>query len=727
MSLVTTRRNLLAVGASLIALIALALYGSWPLLGCVDSCFIDYFAIHDAQTAHFEMPDTRLNSWILAWVQHALFESPTTLFDTNVFYPASNTLAGSEHLLGVALQTLPFRLFSDGAVMLHQSALILSFALLAINTFFFVRWAAGSTWGALLAGAAAAFMPWRFSELGHLQLLSVQWIPLIWMLAGRVLAYLTLLSTGVIVLTLWIATRPEFRAVLRLAGAVALPTAIVALTSIPYISRFSAFRFAENSTTDFVSMPGLFLSFLKPPLALRADLAGLAPVTYHLPLVVLAFAALALGWWFAAPRSAPDTLRRRTRVLTAALLVACATAMVLMLGRRIELSGTTILLPGHWLAQFVPGYSQMRAEFRWGIVIGLAGPALAGIGIAWLENQLRALPQATARILALGSARAVTLALFALNICWFQLPSRDAWVDAKDVLRAHQALAKLEPGVTVEIPWRIHRISTASNGSRYMIGSSLHWNPILNGYTAYVPPSYHFLQRLAQSLPDPTAIEKLQRLTGLRWIVVHPERLGRVQKQLWAAAEKGGQLQAIKATPTYRIYEIPTSAWNDSWRAALLADAPGPTTMTGLPRTAIAAPESPPPLNVRVRDQMRYEHGSGLPYFATVTIVNPSAESWPGLDIQPEGLVELRYRFFDAADALLSEGTASLDRDIPHGSGVAAQALVRPPAVDGPMTIHFDLVQRVGGELRNLGFPAVEVAVEVSKRPLLHGIRKENK
>jgi hypothetical protein len=369
----------------------------------------------------------------------------------------------------------------------------------------------------------------------------------------------------------------------------------------------------------------------------------------------------------------------------------------------------------------------MRAEFRWGIVIGLAGPALAGIGIAWLEYRLRALSQPMARILALGSARAVTLALFALNICWFQLPSRDAWVDAKDVLQAHQALAELEPGVTVEIPWRIHRISTASNGSRYMIGSSLHWNPILNGYTAYVPPTHHFLQRLAQSLPDPTAIEKLQRLTGLRWIVVHPERLGRVQKQLWAAAEKGGQLQAVKATPTYRIYEIPNSAWNDSWRAALLADAPGPMTMTGLPRTAIAVPESSPPLDVRVRDQMRYEHGSGLPYFATVTIVNPSAESWPGLDIQPEGLVELRYRFFDAADALLREDTASLDRDIPPGSGVAAKALIHPPAVDGPMTVHFDLVQRVDGELRNLGFPAVEVAVEVSKRPLLHGIRNQNK
>ncbi|MBW2402132.1 MAG: hypothetical protein JRG80_23255 [Deltaproteobacteria bacterium] len=629
--------------------------------------------------------------------------------------------------------------------MLHQSALVLSFVLLAINTFFFVRWATESNWGALLAGAAAAFMPWRFSELGHLQLLSVQWIPLIWMFAGRVLidprgrrdalwlslllaiqmlssfylAYLTLLSTGIIVLTLWVTTRPAYQTVLRLAGAVALPTAIVALTGIPYISRFSAFRFSENSTTNFASTPSLFLSFLKPPLALKAELTGLAPVTYHLPLVVLVFALLALGWRFAAPRSTPDVLRRRIRALTFALLAACAAALVLMLGRRIDIGETTLLLPGHWLAQFVPGFSQMRAEFRWGIVIGLAGPALAGFGVAWLDGRVRTLSQAANNDRFLRAARGLTFGLFALNICWFQLPARDAWIDAKDVLHPHQALAELEPGVTVEIPWRIHRISTAANGSRYMIGSSLHWNPILNGYTAYVPPTYHFLQRLAQTFPDRTAIERLQRLTGLRWIVVHPERLGALQKQLWAAAERSGQLQVVKATPSYRIYEVAANPRSGSWREALLTEEPGPTTMTGLPRTAIAAPESPAPLVVRVRNQMRYEHRAGMSYTATVKINNPSDRSWPGLDIHREGLVELRYRFVDATNKTLSLETASLDRDIPSGRSVAAQAIIQPPAVDGPLTVHFDLVQRIAGDFRDLGFPAAIATVEVSKRPLL--------
>ena len=76
-----------------------------------------------------------------------------------------------------------------------------------------------------------------------------------------------------------------------------------------------------------------------------------------------------------------------------------------------------------------------------------------------------------------------------------------------------------------EIPWQIHRISTATNGSRYMLGSSLHWSPILNGYTGYPPPTYHFVQRVAQALPNPDAIEKLQRLMELGYKPVQDSRL----------------------------------------------------------------------------------------------------------------------------------------------------------------------------------------------------------
>jgi hypothetical protein len=587
-------------------------------------------------------------------------------------------------------------------------------------------------------------MPWRFSELGHLQLLSIQWLPLVWLFAARLLterqpgrdavwlalvlgvqmlssfylAYLTLFSTGLIAASILVAYRPPRSAIYRLAGAVAIPSAVVALTGVPYVARFSAYRFTEASAMDFVASPGAILSVLAPPLSLRADLAGIAPVTYHVPLAVLLCAVLALGWW-AKPLGETGDRVRRTRVVTLGLAIAVAGALVLMLGRKIQLGDTAIRLPGHWLAQFVPGFSQMRAEFRWGIVLGVAFPVLAGSGVAWGEGRLRCIANDSARAWAKVAAGAGAVTLFALNIQWLQLPARGAWEDAEDVLDAHRALATLAPGPVVEIPWRIHRINTATNGSRYMLASSLHWYPLLNGYTAYVPDTHHFLQRLAQSLPDPRAIENLRRLTGLRWILLHPDRLGRQQRRLWSLAERSGDLRIAVARPDFRIYDVAAEATNESWLAALVTGEPRERTMTGLSRAPVALPSRPGSLRVQVRDEMRYEHGFGLPYFAKVSLTNPSDEAWPGLDIQTEGLVQIRYRFVDDHGAIVREDTAPLDVDLPPRRTSVARALIRPPAVAGRFRVRFDVVQRVGGELRDLGFPATESEVDVSERPLL--------
>ena len=43
--------------------------------------------------------DPLLNTWILSWGAHALVTAPLHLFDANIFYPAQNALALSEHLL----------------------------------------------------------------------------------------------------------------------------------------------------------------------------------------------------------------------------------------------------------------------------------------------------------------------------------------------------------------------------------------------------------------------------------------------------------------------------------------------------------------------------------------------------------------------------------------------------------------------------------------------------
>ena len=104
------------------------------LIDCAGSCYVDLGVLHGYPVAHLEFDDTRLNSWILAWAQHALLTPDASLFDANVFYPAPLALAGSEHLLGQALFTLPMRIFTDNAILTYAWALIISYGILGLST-----------------------------------------------------------------------------------------------------------------------------------------------------------------------------------------------------------------------------------------------------------------------------------------------------------------------------------------------------------------------------------------------------------------------------------------------------------------------------------------------------------------------------------------------------------------------------------------------------------------
>ena len=95
--------------------------------------------------------DARLNAWILAWDQHAFATQPSALFDANIYYPARNALAASEHLLAVAALLLPLRALDASPVLLHQAALVGSSLLLALTSAALVRWLTGSSFAAFVA------------------------------------------------------------------------------------------------------------------------------------------------------------------------------------------------------------------------------------------------------------------------------------------------------------------------------------------------------------------------------------------------------------------------------------------------------------------------------------------------------------------------------------------------------------------------------------------------
>jgi hypothetical protein len=80
-------------------------------------------------------------------------------------------------------------------------------------------------------------------------------------------------------------------------------------------------------------------------------------------------------------------------------------------------------------------------------------------------------------------------------------------------------LSHLPPGVVAEFP--VPAVNTVPGpDARYTYMSTFHWNPLINGYSGYHPPSY--LRRLdqLQSFPDSSSLEVLRR-TGVSYVIVH--------------------------------------------------------------------------------------------------------------------------------------------------------------------------------------------------------------
>ncbi len=121
--------------------------------------------------------DPLLNVWILNWDIHKFLTGASNFFDANIFYPDTNTLAYSDHLIAQAVIALPVFLVTREPIFIYNFLFILSFVLSGLGMYCLVFHLTGNRFGAFLSGFIFAFCPFRFGHLGHLQVLTMQWIP----------------------------------------------------------------------------------------------------------------------------------------------------------------------------------------------------------------------------------------------------------------------------------------------------------------------------------------------------------------------------------------------------------------------------------------------------------------------------------------------------------------------------------------------------------------------
>jgi hypothetical protein len=139
--------------------------------------------LHPASTVPGDIGDPLLQAWELAWGAHAVSGGHNP-FHTNTFFPATDSLAFSDPLLGY----LPAGLFGSGpadALVRYNLLFVLVAALAAWGPYLLARQLGARIPGATVAALVCGYAPWRLSQLGHLNILSTGGIALALALLAR--------------------------------------------------------------------------------------------------------------------------------------------------------------------------------------------------------------------------------------------------------------------------------------------------------------------------------------------------------------------------------------------------------------------------------------------------------------------------------------------------------------------------------------------------------------
>ncbi len=360
--------------------------------------------------------------WNLWWVKTALLERGTSpLFTPDLFYPRGVSLGLHSLSLANGLLSIPLQ-YVCNPVAAHNWLLLLSFVLTAVGTYAFTRELGAAPPGAVMAGIAFSLCPYRVAHsVGHLNLVSTQWMPLtLWALLRlrrapgvgyaaltTAFALLAALSSwyygifvtmaSVVVLTLPPVALPRRTSPWLLASAAVVVCVIWVIVG-PSLAAAAAGQYghglrqgpqiARSFSADLVAyvVPSVLHPYLKYHVAeLFNRLTGNWLENSVFPGYVLLVLA---AWWYVRGRDP-----RRTKLLVG---VIGALAFVLSLGPCLHIAGRTSFLPTDGTSDAHDGgciplpYAALarsplgglaRIAARWSVLVALSLAVAAGLAV----------------------------------------------------------------------------------------------------------------------------------------------------------------------------------------------------------------------------------------------------------------------------------------------------------------------------------------------------------
>ena len=503
------------------------------------------------QVGRVDKGDGQLSIWNVAWVARTLVVDPLHVFDANIFYPHRGTLAYSENNLGAGALAVPTYWLTRNPYAAHNFALLLAFVFSAAGAYYLVRYLTGDRRAAAISAIGFAFCPFVFAHTAHIQLLMTAGLPFS-LLAfhrladrpgvgrgaalGAIMAAQAIfcgyygvfvcLMVGFAFVVVGVTRRlwmdPRYWMAIAVAAVVSVGLILPAF--LPYATlQSSGFR---RELTDAIQFSARWSDYVASSSYAHAWMLRYLPPWSEV--LFPGFVTLIFGVWGA-------WIARRDRR-----------------GELLALYGGLTLLafwasfgPGLFLYsalyRVVPMFAWLRAPARFGLIVGLGLSVFAGVAISALLRRVRRPGLVTAALVIVAAGE------LAVPLYMPEVPP---------VEPVYRTLATLPRGAVIEMPFFYPQVGLFQH-TKYMLASTAHWMPLVNGYSDYIPDDFVRHAITLAPFPFPGAFKLLQQ-GGVRYALFHldvydaPTR-AEVEARL---REFAGYLRELYIGADERLYEI---------------------------------------------------------------------------------------------------------------------------------------------------------------------------
>ena len=496
--------------------------------------------------------DAQYSVWNVAWVAHALLNDARQVLEANIFYPEHRTLIFSEPNLLAGALGMPVYWWTGGNPYATLNAVVvLSFVLSGTATYYLVRYLVHDRRAAFVSAICFAYCPYVFSRFAHVQLLLTAPMPLMLLAFHRLADHPTLKRGGVLGLAFGIqALACGYYAVFlaTLIGPLVVLTAVI--QGLVKNVRFWAGLAVAGLTSAVIVVP-LFAQYLalqqRTGFGRSIEDAHLFSASWRTYLVSGAYASS----WLADGTMSSAVLFPG---FVAAIFGLVGFLIAWRLGGRSRqlaaiYGGVAVL--AFWLSlgpaghlytiayRFNPAFTLMRAPNRFGVLVSLAFSVAASFAIAPLLRRV-AMPALIASVLCvIAAAEHVS-------------PLR--FTPVPTIAPAYRLLAAQPAGAVLELPLFSRRHGFAR--TRYMLNSTAHWKPLVNGYSDYIPSTFSDELPLLADFPTEASFDTLP--AGVRYAVFHLDGYkGRLRETLTAQVQEfANRLRLLYADEEIWLYEI---------------------------------------------------------------------------------------------------------------------------------------------------------------------------